>query len=204
MKKIERIYREILIGILEKRDYYTQLELSRKCGVSIALVNKVLKKLEASGAVEIFPMRFRIIDASRIIFDWAAKRNMPKDIDEKYFIEEEITEIEKSFPFILTAYSGWRLLKKSAPFEYNKIYAYVPKKDESLFRLWLKDKPIKKGRENFFVIFTNDEHLIAKSEKKIAPVPQIFVDIYSLPNLESKYFISEILNLYPVFKIGVE
>ena len=49
-------------------------------------MNKVLKKLEVSGAVEIFPMRFRVIDASRIIFDWAAKRNLQRDISEKYFV----------------------------------------------------------------------------------------------------------------------
>jgi len=204
MKKIDRIYREILIGVLDKKGYFTQLDLSKKCSVSIALVNKVLKKLEVVGAVEIFPMGFRVVDASKIIFDWAASRNLQKDISEKYFIDMDVLEIEKSFPFILTAYSAWRLLKKSTPFEYRNVYVYVSNDDKNLFKIWLRDKPIKKGRENFFVIFIDDKHLLENSKKKIAPIPQIFADIYSLSEFESKYFIKEILDSYPVFRIEAE
>ncbi|MBI2631837.1 hypothetical protein HYW75_02440 [Candidatus Pacearchaeota archaeon] len=204
MKKTDRIYREILNGVLEKKEYFTQLELSKKCKVSISLVNKVLKKFETSGAVEIFPMRFKIIDSSKIIFDWATKRNLQKDISEKYSIDMSILEIEKSLPFILTAYSAWRILNKTIPFEYSKVYAYVPKKDRDLFQIWLQDKPKGRGRDNLFIIFTDDEHLIKNSNKKVAPIPQIFVDIYSLSGIESKYFINEILESYPKFKITVE
>lgn len=204
MKKYERTYREILNGILSKKEKFSQLELSKKCHVSIGLVNKTLKRLKEIGAVEIFPMQFRIIDASKIIFDWATKRNINKEISEKYFIDMKITEMEKSLPFILTAYSAWRLLNKSVPFEYNKIYVYVPENEKELLKTWLKDKPLKKGRENLFIIFTNDKHLIENSKKKIAPIPQIFVDIYSLPEFESKYFIKDILEKYPQFKIEAE
>lgn len=204
MKKYERIYREILSGILDKKGRFTQLELSKKCHVSIALVNRTVRGLYEIGAVEIFPMQFRVIDASKILFDWAAKRNIYKDINEKYCIDMKATEIEKSSPFILTAYSAWRLISKSVPFEYNKVYVYVPKNEEGLLRIWLKDKPVKKGKENFFVIFTDDEHLVENSRKKIAPIPQIFVDTYSLSGLESKYFIKDILNKYPGFKIEAD
>ena len=79
MKKYERIYREILNGILNKKEKFSQLELSKKCYVSIGLVNKTLKKLKEIGAVEIFPMQFRILDTSKIIFDWATKRNLNKE-----------------------------------------------------------------------------------------------------------------------------
>jgi len=204
MKKYERIYREILIGILNKKERFSQLELSKKCYVSIGLVNKALKKLREMGAVEIFPMQFRVLDVSRIIFDWAAKRNINKEISEKYSLNMDIKEIEKSLPFILTAYSGWRLLNKNAPFEYQKIYVYVPEEQKDLFKIWLKDKPLTKRKENVFVIFTSDKHLIENSYKKIAPVPQIFVDLYSISEFESKYFIKDILEKYPLFKIGGE
>ena len=204
MKKYERIYREILIGILNKKERFSQLELSKKCYVSIGLVNKILKKLKETGAVEIFPMQFRILDASKIIFDWATKRNMNKEVSEKYCIDMKTTEMENSLPFILTAYSAWRLLTKSVPFEYNKVYVYIPENEKEILKTWLKDKPEKKGRENLFVIFTNDKHLIENSKKKIAPIPQIFVDIYGLSEFESKYFIKDILEKYPLFKIEIE
>jgi len=204
MKKYERIYREILMGMLEKKDSFTQLEISKKCRVSIALVNKVVNKLEESGAIEIFPMKFRVLDASKIALEWATKRNIQKDISEKYSIDVNVLEIEREFPFILTAYSAWRLLKKSVPFEYGKVYGYVSKKDIELFKIWLKDKPLKKGKDNLFVIYTDDEHLIESSKKKIAPIPQIFVDIYSLEGIEGKYFIKEIFNSYPLLKLEIE
>ena len=204
MKKYERIYREILVGILNKKERFNQLELSKKCYISIGLVNKTLKKLKEIGAVEIFPMQFRVLDASKILFDWATKRNLNKEIQEKYCIDMNTTQLENSLPFILTAYSGWRMLNKSIPFEYNKVYTYIPKDEKSLFEIWIKDKPITKGRENLFVTFTDDKHLIENSTKKIAPIPQIFVDIYSLSELPSKYFISEMLTKYPSFKIGAE
>ncbi len=202
MKTYEKIYREILIGVLEKKVSFTQLGLSKKCGVSLGFVNKIVRRLEEIGAVDIQRRKFRIIDSSKIIFDWASKRRIKQDVSEKYFIDMDISNIEKSLPFIFTGYSAWRLLKKSVPFDYDEIYIYVPVEKKELFYIWLKDKPTKKGKENLFVIFTDDEHLIKNSKKKIAPLPQIFVDIYSIGSLASKYFIKEILEEYPIFKVG--
>lgn len=203
MKKYERIYREILTEMLNKKERFKQLELSKKCHISIGLVNKTIKRLKEINAVETFPMEFRIIDASRILFDWATRRNIRKEISEKYYVDMKTKDIENSLPFILTAYSAWRSLNKNIPFDYNKVYAYIPTSQKELFKIWLKDKPIKRGRENLFVIFTEDEHLIEISKKKIAPIPQIFVDLYSLSELESKYFITDMLEKYPLFKIEV-
>ena len=202
MKVKERIYREILIGVLNKRKSFTQLELSKICEVSLGLVNKVIKELKEIGAVDVGLRQFRVIDPSKILFSWAAQRNLKKDISVSYNINLPIIELEKEIPFILTAYSGWRLLSKSVPFDYSEVYFYVPAKDSRLFELWLKDKKIG-GKENIFVIYTDDNHLIKSSQRKIAPLPQIFVDIYSLAGLASKYFISDILEKYPLFKIEV-
>ena len=204
MKKYERVYREILIGLLNKKEGFKQIELSKKCSISIGLVNKTMKRLKEMGAVELFPMQFKVIDASKILFDWAAKRNLGKEISEKYCINMEIREIEKSLPFILTAYSGWRLLSKNIPFEYGRVYAYVPEEKKELLDVWLNDKQIIQGRENLFIVFTDDKHLIEESKKGIAPIPQIFVDLYSLPDFESKYFIKDILEKYPLFKLEAE
>ena len=204
MKRSEKIYREILIGVLNKKERFTQLELSKRCSVSLSLVNKVLKNLSEIGAVDILHMQFRIIDSSKILFYWATKRNIQKDISKKYCINMSTAEIEKSLPFILTGYSAWRLLSKSVPFDYNKVYVYMHKNQQRLLDIWIKDKPVTTGRENLFIIITDDKHLIENSKRKIAPLPQIFVDIYSLSDIQSKYFINDILNKYPLFKIEVE
>ena len=45
MKRYEKIYREILIKMLEKKEKFTQLELSKKCNLSLGLVNKTIKNL---------------------------------------------------------------------------------------------------------------------------------------------------------------
>ncbi len=201
MKLKERIYREILIGVLNKKKSFTQLELSKICEISLGLVNKVIKELKEIGAVDVGLRQFRVIDPSKILFNWATKRNLKKYISVSYSISLPITELEKEMPFILTAYSGWRLLSKSVPFDYSEVYCYVPAKDNRLLDLWLKDKKISRGKENIFVIYTDDNHLIKNSPKKIAPLPQIFVDIYSLSGLASKYFISDILEKYSLFKI---
>ena len=115
-----------------------------------------------------------------------------------------MVELEKSLPFIFTGFSAWHLLRKKVPFDYNKVYIYIPKSEKNVFDIWLKDKPIINGRENLFVMFTDDIHLIENSKKKIAPIPQIFVDIYSLAGFENKYFINDILEAYPIFKIEIE
>lgn len=189
------------MNVLGKKERSTQLALSRECGVSLGFVNKIINRMADIGAVDIQRRQFRIIDSSKIIFDWASKRKIKQDISEKYPIDMSITEIEKSLPFIFTGYSAWRLLTNSVPFDYDEIYIYVPLEKKELFKIWLKDKPIKKGKENLFVIFTDDEHLIKNSKKKIAPLPQIFVDIYSIGKLPSKYFIKDILDKYPIFKV---
>ncbi|MBI2508221.1 hypothetical protein HYV89_04685 [Candidatus Woesearchaeota archaeon] len=199
--KYEKIYREILIGALERRERFTQLELSKKCALSLGFVNKIIKRLAEIGAVDIQRRGFRIIDSSKILFDWASKRRIKKEVSESYCIDMNIGEIEKSLPFIFTAYSAWRLLMNSMPFDYDEVYIYVPIEGKKLFRMWLKDKPAKKRKENLFVIFTDDDHLIKNSKNKIAPLPQIFVDTYNLGSIASKYFIKEMLDKYPIFKV---
>lgn len=202
MREYEKIYREMLVGVLNKRERFTQLEVSRNCGVSIGLVNKTIKRLAGTGSIDIQQRQFRIIDPSKILFDWAVRRNIKKDITESYFIDKPLAEIEKSLPFILTAYSGWRLLSGSVPFDYGEVYVYVPEEKKSLLELWLNEAKPKRGRENVFIMVTDDRHLIRHSERKIAPLPQIFVDIYSLSGLAGKYFIKDILEKYPEFKVG--
>lgn len=200
--KIERIYREILIGVIERKEKFYQNGLSKECEVSIGLVNKTIKSLEKIGAIQRLTRGFTIIDPSKIILQWAAKRKIREEIDESYLIKKPVTEIEKTLPgcVIFTAYSGWRLLTDRVPADYREVIVYVPKKEKEMISLWLKSNKPSKGPKNLSIIYTSDNHLIEKSEDNIAPVPQIFVDLYSLASPSSKYFLKDILELHPYFK----
>jgi len=51
--KIERVYREILYGVLEKKvREFKQIELSKICGLSLSTVNYSLRPLEQMNAIE--------------------------------------------------------------------------------------------------------------------------------------------------------
>jgi len=203
MKKEEKIFREILIGMLGKREKFYQKEISEICKVSIGLVNKVVSKLEEQGSIQRKIKGFSVIDPNKILMYWATKRNLNKDLSEKYYIKKSVTDIEKTLPncVIFTAYSGWRLLTGRTPADYREIYVYVPVEKKELMRLWLKENKPSKGLENLFIIYTDDEHLIKNSKKNIAPVPQIFVDIYSLAGISNKYFLKDMMEVYSIFEL---
>jgi len=205
MKKEERILREILIGVKKRKEKFFQKEISKVCNVSIGLVNKLVKKLESQSSVQRKGRGSSVIDASKILLYWATRRQIQKEINERYYIKNSVEQIEKTLPacVIFTAFSGWRLLTKRAPADYREIYIFVPKGSENVIKLWLKENRPSKGPENLFIIYTDDEHLIKNSKKNIAPVPQIFVDLYSIGGISSKYFLNDILEMNPEFKFEV-
>jgi len=205
MRKEERILREILTGIKEGKERFFQKDISKVCNVSIGLVNKVIKKLEFQGSVQRGGRGFSVIDANKILFYWATKRRIKEEVSEKYYIKSSVENIEKTLPncVIFTAFSGWRLLTGRVPADYREVYVFVPKGSEEVMRLWLKGNKPSKGPENLFIIYTDDEHLIKNSKKNIVPVPQIFVDLYSVGGISSKYFLNDILEVNPEFKFEV-
>jgi len=203
MKKEEKILREILIGTMEKRERFYQKEISKICKVSIGLVNKVINKLEGQGSLQRKTKGFSVIDPNKILMYWSTKRNLNGEVSEKYYIKKSVTEIEKTLPncVIFTTYSGWKLLTERTPADYREIYVYVPIEKKELMRVWLKENKPSKGPENLFIIYTDDEHLIKNSKKNIAPIPQIFVDIYSLAGISSKYFLKDMMEVYSIFEL---
>jgi hypothetical protein len=203
MKKEEKILREILMGTMEKRERFYQKEISKTCKVSIGLVNKVINKLEGQGSLQRKTKGFSVIDPNKILMYWSTKRNLNGEVSEKHYIKKSVTEIEKTLPncVIFTAYSGWKLLTERTPADYREIYVYVPIEKKELMQVWLKENKPSKGPENLFVIYTDDEHLIKNSRKNIAPVPQIFVDVYSLTGISGKYFLKDMMEVYPVFEL---
>ena len=53
MKRTEEIYREILFEAIEKKEKtLTQSEISKKLNISLSIVNSVIRKLGAIGAIK--------------------------------------------------------------------------------------------------------------------------------------------------------
>jgi len=183
MMKKERIYRELL-WLAERDRWTTQRALAKTCGVSLNLVNSVARELKRVGAVGVYPMRLHIMDPAKILYAWASQRNFERDIVFKYAIGLPVHEIEKNMSgdVVFTAFSGWRLKAKGAPFDYNKVYVYVPPAAQTLVKRLLELLPRTRGDANTFVMAVDDPHLFMRAEHQIAPVAQLFVDIYAMPS----------------------
>jgi DNA-binding transcriptional regulator YhcF (GntR family) len=180
MLKKERIYRELA----EQGGSTTQRELASKCGVSLNLVNSVIRELSRIGAVTVYPMGLRVVNRAKIAYLWGSQRNLERDVSLAYAIGLPVHEIEKNMPgsVVFTAFSGWRLKTGQAPFDYKRVYVYARPSDRALLDRLLSTLPRTRGDPNTFVMLVNDPHLFALSSSQVAPVSQIFVDIYAMPS----------------------
>lgn len=94
-----------------------------------------------------------------------------------------VEKLEASLPerAILTAYSGFRAKFGSAPADYEQVLVYADAED--MLRLF---KPTRRKKRNLLVL-TPDEHLQRLSEDRIAPVAQIYVDLWQLGAPASRF-----------------
>jgi hypothetical protein len=180
MLKKERIYRELA----ERGGCITQRELASRCGVSLNLVNSVIKELNRVGAVAVYPMGLKVVNRAKIVYLWGSQRDLQRDISLAYAINLPVHEIEKNMPgnVVFTAFSGWRLKTGQAPFDYRRVYVYAKPSDRAILERLLSTLPKTRGDPNTFVMLVDDPHLFALSSDQIAPVSQIFVDIYAMPS----------------------
>ena len=198
MWKFERIYRELLLSSLRQVPLVRQEDIASKCDVSLGLVNKTVKKVEAALAAEATHNGVRVLSPARLLNLWAAERDLNKDVWQQFRLDP-VTEVENSLPAdtLLTAFSGWFITSRRKPAEYDRVYFYVTNKDS--FNLWLstKIKKIRKTNPNVFALHVNDEHLTRSSEKGVVCVPQIYVDIYSINGPEAPPFLRDMVTTYP-------
>ncbi|MEM4359232.1 MAG: helix-turn-helix domain-containing protein [Candidatus Bilamarchaeaceae archaeon] len=176
LKKKEVVYRYILTEALERKQLsFTQLSLSRMFGISLSTVSNALKPLEKIGAIEKRTRSFNIIDIRKALSFWATARNMAKDIVYSARSDLPVQKIEAGMPaeVVFTAYSGYRFLYNEAPADYGEIYVYADKKALE----GIKERfPETKGPPNVFVL----EKDAFMPEGNIAPIPQIYVDLWNL------------------------
>jgi len=200
--KFERIYRELLLCSLRQVSLVHQEDIASKCRVSLGLVNKTVKKLEAAMAVEATRSGVRVLSPARLLNLWAAERDLSKDVWQLFRLDPA-TELEKNLPrdALVTAFSAWLTVSGRKPAEYDRVYFYVTNKEN--FNLWLNFRKgkIRKTNPNVFALYVDDEHLIRSSEKGIVCVPQVYVDIYSINGPEASPFLRDITTTYPNLSI---
>lgn len=185
--KIERVYREIMYKILDEKELDTtfkQLELSKSTGLSISTVNYALKPLADMNAIDKKRFGFNVIDPKKILLYWASIRKLTRDIVCKLSVNEKVEKIEASIPpkSVLTAYSAFKLKFKDIPSEYSEVVVYGNKEDfEERFK--------STGRHPNLVVLELDEHLL---KFKIAPIAQMFVDLWNLNTWYAKEFVTKL------------
>lgn len=175
-----------------------QEDLAEKCGVSLGLVNKTAKKLEAARALEATRRGLRVLSPGRILNLWATERRLSSEIIHA-FRWDPVDEVERELPraSLLTAFSAWCALTGRRPAEYSRLYFYI--EDVEDFERWVKfrERRARKTNPNIFVLRTDDPHLSSASKRGIVPVPQIYVDIYAIGGPEAPPYLKDIIHTYP-------
>lgn len=184
MKKIERVYREILYRSLEEREReLTQKHLSTRCEVAIGTVNYALKPLEDMNAVEKKRKSFLVLDPKKILIYWASVRNLRGDIVYGTHSDKDIRQIEQEMPpCTFTAYSGYKFRYGEPPAGYSEIWVYG-EGDRVKERF-----PEEEGKKNVFVL-EMDGHLEKFDE---VPLAQLYVDLWNLDTWYASEFIKSL------------
>lgn len=186
--KIERVYREILYRILEEKKLdarFKQSEMSRLVGISISTVNYALQPLASMNSISKKRFGFNVTDPKKLLLYWASVRKLDKDIVYKTFVDDKLERIESSVPArsVFTAYTAYKLKFGEVPSDYGEVFVYGDKEDfEERFPKNEKFKPN-------LVVLRLDEHLL---KFKLAPLAQIFVDLWNLDAWYAKDFLKKL------------
>jgi len=195
--KTERIYRELLLNSLSGVSRVKQEELAKRCQVSLGLANKTVKKLEGARAVEATRQGVRILSPARILNLWATERRLDRDVVSAFRLDP--LEEERRLPRTATptAFSAWCTISGRRPAEYSRLYFYIWDREE--FERWLgfRKAKIRKTNPNMFVLQVDDPHLFLASKHGRVPVPQIYVDIYSIGGPEAAPYLRDIVQTHP-------
>ena len=182
MKKIEYIWRELLIQTLEKRELgFGQQALTAKFGLSSSTVNLALSPLRKLGAVRIGKRHSEVTDYEKILYHWANHRHLETDILAKLRVGLPIMEIEGRLPenSVPTGYTAVRERFGEPPSDYDKVYCYHSDPEIVAARF---APNIMKGEPNLFILKA-DQFLGFQ-----ASLPQIFVDLWNMHDWYAKDF----------------
>jgi len=183
MRKIELIWREVLTCALEeKQTTFSQKNLAAKFGLSTSTVFHSLKKPREIGAVKVGGRFFELCDFEKLLFLWATERDLPKEIIYQTSSGLPVMEIEGLMPPVVipTAYTAYRFLFGEASADYAKVYFYAAD------LISLKERfPESRGEPNIFILKTDS---FLQTYRLTPPLPQIFVDLWNLPDWYAKEY----------------
>ena len=182
MRKVELVYREILFQAMEKNNRtLTQSYLAKTLKISLSTVNLALKPLQSMNAIKIRKMGFNIIDIKKILYYWASKRNLEKDIIYKTRVEAPVKEIEKQMPnnIVFTAFSAYKFKFKDVPADYSEVYIYA---GEDIKKRFKENNKV----PNLFILKKDN----AEKYGKTATIANLFVDLWNLNQWYAKDFLN--------------
>lgn len=180
MKRIEEVYREMLFQSMEKgNSTLTQSYLADALKLSLSIVNLALRPLRNMNAIKVKQRSFDVIDKRKILYYWASKRNLEKEIIFKTRAEKEVKKIESEMPAdaIYAAYSAYKFRFKDVPTDYSEVYVYSDNLEEIEKRF-----PKNNKTPNLFVL-KKDRNM------KEMTAANIFVDLWNLKEWYAKDFL---------------
>ena len=127
------------------------------------------------------------MDVERLLFFWATRRNLKKDLIYSTHSDLLIQERETSMPSTVlpTAYSAFGFYFGDPPADYENVYFYA-KNDSEIKKRFPK---LGKKTNNIFIL---KQDPFMKKYKKL-PLAQIFADLWNLPEWYAKEFSEAIL-----------
>jgi len=182
MKNKEKIYREILFQVIEKKNNsLTQSELSKKLVVSLSTVNHALSFLREMNSIKVNPRNFVVIDPKKILLYWASIRNLSKEVIFMTRVNEPVRKIESEMPndIVYGAYSAYKFKFKDVPADYSEVYVYSNE---------LKRFKENKKNPNLFLLKKDGEELYGKT----TTIAQTFVDLWNLKEWYAKEFLNSL------------
>ena len=189
MKKIEMIWREILFGAIEKKNFqFTQKELARDLGVSTSTIFQALKVPRRMGAVRVTGRFFVLADVEKLLYHWANVRNLEKDVMLRSHVDLPVLEIEGMIPAGLTfgLYSACRQLLPQVPADYDTVYVYAKDILPIKERFGLDKAGRARPKRANLVILKADPMLGRYGS--VTTLAQTFVDLWNLADWQAKDF----------------
>ncbi len=187
MLKIEYVWRELLDRVIEKKNPdFTITELAKKYSLSTSVVNHALIPLRDLNIVKINKTSSKVIDWEKLLFFWATRRNIKRDIIYSTFSPSAVFGREGLMPpeVIPTGFTAFRYLLSKTPADYDHVYFYSDKIEKIIKRF-----PKSKRPPNIFIL-KPDRYLL--KNKKIG-LAQLFVDLWNMSEWYAKDFQEAVL-----------